>query len=179
MDLSKKFEEAVRKTRIIRSRYRTLNTFEATTLPYVLIGRSVVSRNTTVIREGTVEVGRAMVHLPDGLPQFDGFDFAASTSMRDETVTTFLLVRGVRLPSLKYRNSSQRLEVSEQPVEREIARVLETLSRKEDLDTGVIVGITDVWQFSLLMYVFSQVARSAGGDARAILTRAQNDASDS
>lgn len=171
MDLSEKFDEAVRKTRIIRSRYRKLNTFEPTVLPYVLIGRSVVSRGTTVIREGTVEVGRAVVHLPDGAPQLDGFDFASTTHLRDETLATFLLVRGVRLPSLKYRNSGQRLETSEQPVEREVARVLETLSRREDLDTGVIVGITDVWQFSLLIYVFSQVVRSAGGDVRAILSR--------
>ncbi len=168
IDLTKKWNEALKKTKIIRLRYTKLNTFNKTFLPYVLISKSSINNNTTVIREGKVEVAPAMVHLPEGFPMFDGFNFYDTTQYHDETIKTFLLVRGVKLPSLKYSNDEIKLDLSEKTVDEVIKEYQEKLSRKEDLDTGIILGIPEVWQFSLLIYIGTIIAKSFDSDIRNI-----------
>jgi hypothetical protein len=168
IDLEKKWSEALKKTKIIRTRYAKLNTFNKTILPYVLINKSIVNKGMTVIREGKVEVSPAMIHLPDGSPIFDGFNFFDTTEYHDETIKTFLLVRGIKLPSLKYSNDEIKLELSENTVDEVIKDYLELLSRKEDLETGIILGIPEVWQFSLLIYIISNISKSIQSDIKNI-----------
>jgi len=168
IDLEKKWNEAIKKTKIIRTRYAKLNTFNKTILPYVLINRSTINKGMTVIREGKVEVLPAMIHLPDGSPIFDGFNFFDTTEYSDETIKTFLLVRGIKLPSLKYSNDETKLDLSEKTVDEVVKDYQELLARKEDLDTGIILGIPEVWQFSLLIYILSNITKSLNNDIKNI-----------
>jgi hypothetical protein len=168
INLEKKWAEAIKKTKIVRTRYAKLNTFHKTVLPYVLINESCVNKSTTVIREGKVEVSPLMIHLPDGSPIFDGFNFFDTTEYQTETIKTFLLVRGIKLPSLKYSNDEIKLDLSEKTVEEVVKEYQIKLARKEDLDTGIIVGIPDVWQFSLLIYIISNITKSIKNDIKNI-----------
>lgn len=168
IDLEKKWEEAIKKTKIVRSRYGKLNTFQKTILPYILVNKSLVSKNTTVIREGKVEVSRAMIHLPDNSPIFSGFDFSSTTEFSEETIKTFLLIRGVRFPSLKYSHNAVKLEVVEKSLDQVVKEYLEMLRMKEDIDTGLIIGLPDVWQFSVLIYIATQVMKSVDSDIKNI-----------
>ncbi len=168
INLEKKWDEAIKKTKILRIRYNKLNTFKKTVLPYILVNKSIVSRNTTVVREGTVEVSPVRIHLPDGSPIFSGFDFFSTTEYSEETIKTFLLVRGIKLPSLKYSQNTVKLDVYDKPVEEVIKEYQELLERKEDIDTGLIIGIPDVWQFSLLVYIASLVLKSVDNDIKNI-----------
>jgi len=169
IDLDKKWKEALRKTKIIRARYGKLNTFKKTVLPYVVVSRSAVSKKTTVIREGKVGVSRATVHRPDGAPIFSGFDFYSTTRYKDDTIKTFLLVRGVKLPSLRYSNYPVDLKTTEKDVQTVIKEYQELFLRKEDIETGLIIGIPDVWQFSLLIYIAYLIAKSVDSDLKNLL----------
>ncbi|MFN3551341.1 MAG: hypothetical protein ACK4WJ_06005 [Endomicrobiia bacterium] len=169
IDIEKKWEEAVKKTKIIRSKYGKLETFKKTIVPYVLINKSVINKNTTVVREGKVEVSPVMIHLPKGNFEFYGFDFKKTTDYSDDLIKSFLLIRGIQLPSMKYSNTEIKLDVFDKPVEEVVEEYKNLLSRKEDIETGIILGIPDIWQFSLIIYLSSLVVKSVDNDIKNIL----------
>jgi len=168
IDIDKKWQEALRKTKIVRSKYGKLETFKKTIVPYVLISKSLVNKDTTVVREGKVEVSPVMIHLPSGNFEFYGFDFKETTDYSDEIIKSFLLIRGVQLPSMKYCNTQVKLEVFDKPIEEVVKEYKELLLRKEDIDTGIIISIPDIWQFSLIIYLANLVAKSIDNDIKNI-----------
>jgi len=168
IDIDKKWQEALKKTKIVRSKYGKLETFKKTVVPYVLVSKSLVNKNTTVVREGKVEVSPVMIHLPSGNFEFYGFDFKKTTDYSDEIIKSFLIIRGVQLPSMKYSNTQVKLEVFDKPVEEIIKEYKELLLRKEDIDTGIIISIPDIWQFSLIIYLANLVAKSIDNDIKNI-----------
>jgi len=168
IDIDKKWQEALRKTKIVRSKYGKLETFKKTVVPYVLISKSLVNKDTTVVREGKVEVSPVMIHLPSGNFEFYGFDFKETTDYSDEIIKSFLLIRGVQLPSMKYSNTQVKLEVFDKPIEKVVKEYKELLLRKEDIDTGIIISIPDIWQFSLIIYLANLVAKSIDNDIKNI-----------
>ncbi len=168
IDIDKKWQEALRKTKIVRSKYGKLETFKKTVVPYVLISKSLVNKDTTVVREGKVEVSPVMIHLPSGNFEFYGFDFKETTDYSDEIIKSFLLIRGVQLPSMKYSNTQVKLEVFDKPIEEVVKEYKELLLRKEDIDTGIIISIPDIWQFSLIIYLANLVAKSIDNDIKNI-----------
>jgi hypothetical protein len=43
------------------------------------------------------------------------------------------------------------------------------LERREDVHSGLIVGPEDCWQFSVLIFICTQVARSLNSDIKRLL----------
>lgn len=166
INIEKKWEEAVKKTKIIRSRYAKLETFKKTVVPYVLVNKSLVNKNTTVIRKGKVEVSPPLIHIPSYNFELYGFDFKKTTDYSEEIIKSFLLIRGVKLPSMKYTNKEVSLKVEDKPLEQVIKEYQELFQRKEDTETGLIVSIPDIWQFSLIIYLATLVAKSADNDIK-------------
>jgi hypothetical protein len=89
--------------------------------------------------------------------------------LNNESVATFLLVRGIQFPSLKYRHQLSLLDVVERPLQQAVEQFADQLSAAEDVTTGLLVGPEDAWQFSILLLVGALVVRSAEGDLRQIL----------
>lgn len=168
MNLSESWEKALKETAVVRLRARPLETFSATQLPYVLLCESSVNPGDTAVRQGTVTLEKPAIMLPFGSPQFDGFDAADRPKWDWDWVTGFLLVRGVRFPSLKYRNETQSLSVFDGPLAAAVAHHARRLQMEEDLATTLVAGSEDAWPFSLLIFTGHLVARSAEGDARKI-----------
>lgn len=166
IDINKKWEEALKNTRIIKSRYKKLETFKKTTVPYVLLSNSLVNKDSTVVRKGKVEISPAFIHLPYGEFELKGFNFKETTNYSEETIKSFLLIRGVQLPSLKYNNTQIKLEVVNKTLEETISHYKKIFQRIEDTDTGLIVAIPDIWQFSLIIYIASLVLKSADNDIK-------------
>lgn len=166
IDINKKWEEALKNTKIIRSRYKRLETFKKTIVPYVLLSNSLVNKNSTVVRKGKVEISPALIHLPYGEFELRGFNFKETTNYTEETIKSFLIVRGVHLPSLKYNNTQMKLEVINKTLDEAINHYKKIFQKIEDIETGLIVGIPDIWQFSLLIYIASLVLRSAENDIK-------------
>lgn len=166
IDINKKWEEALKNTKIIKSRYKKLETFKKTIVPYVLISESVVNKGSTVVRKGKVEVSPAFIHLPYGSFELKGFNFKETTNYTEETIKSFLLVRGVNLPSLKYNNTQLKLEVINKTLEETINHYKKIFQKIEDIETGLIVAIPDIWQFSLIIYIASLVLKSAENDIK-------------
>lgn len=149
-------------------RLQDLSTFHATTVPYVFLGESSVNAGDTVVRKGQVIIERPAIVLPTFSPQFEGFEFEPALHMNADALATFLLVRGVQFPSLKYSHQISSLDVVEDSLQQTIERYTRQLTMAEDIQTGLVVGPEDAWQFSLLLLVGALVVRSAEGDLRRI-----------
>lgn len=175
INLEKKWEEALKKTKIVRHRIAKLETFKKTIVPYVLVSNSVVNRGCSVIRKGKVEVSPVIFHLPYSGFQLSNFKFKDTTDYSDEIVQSFLLIRGIKLPSMKYANSDVELEVVEKSVGDVIKEYQELFQRKEDVETGLVISIPDIWQFSLIIYLAAVVAKFVDNDIKNFLDLFNNE----
>ncbi len=169
MDIQQLWEKAVKQTEVRRMRLPDLATFEATAVPYVFLAESALNQGDTVVRTGQVMVERPSLVLPPFSPQFEGFEFGQEWQVSESAVATFLLVRGVQFPSLRYRHQLSSLDVLETPLTQAIGKYTDQLQRLEDVKTGLLVGPEDAWQFSVLILVGALVVRSAQGDLRRIM----------
>ena len=169
MDIRELWEKARQRTEILRMRLQELATFDVTAVPYIFLAESSLNAGDTVVRKGHVLIERPSIVLPSFSPQFEGFDFDADLHVSDDAVATFLLVRGIQFPSLKYRHQTSSLDIFEDSLQKAIEHFTRQLTVAEDIKTGLIIGAEDAWQFSLLLLVGALVVRSAEGDLRRIL----------
>ncbi|MFH1776577.1 MAG: hypothetical protein ABH952_03345 [Candidatus Omnitrophota bacterium] len=171
MNFQDNWERALKKTEIHRPRVQPLLTFDTTQLPYIFLAESKINIGDTVVRKGEVFVERPSLVLPYNFPQFEGFDFSNDNNFNVDNLTNFLLVRGVTFPSLKYNNKTETLDIFEGKLKNAISYYADILQKKEDVYTGLIIGAEDCWQFSLLIFVCTQVTRSAEGDIKRLLEK--------
>ena len=164
MDIGKLWEKAQGKTEVVRGRVKSLATFQSTRVPYIFLAESAVNEGNTVVRKGKIVVEKPLIFLPENMPQFEGFDFEEALDIDEESVKIFFLMRGIRFPSLKYNNAVDLLDLDEDSLGRAVEKYRKNLERQENVNTVLIVGPEDCWQFSLLLYVSSLVGRCARND---------------
>ncbi|MEW6620062.1 MAG: hypothetical protein AB1422_12140 [bacterium] len=169
MTLEEVWQKAVKETEIVRYRISQLLTFKPTDLPYIFLAESSVNIGDTVVRKGKVLVNEASIILPRNFPQFEGFNFTESYQVNEDIIRSFLLVRGVTFPSFKYSNETYSLNIYEDSLEKAIRHFKEELERIEDVQSGLIVGPEDCWQFSVLFFVLNMVSRNAPNDLKRLL----------
>lgn len=169
MNIQDNWEKALKSTEIIRTRVQGLLTHDSTSLPYVFLCESLVNSGDTVVRKGEIVVDKPSLILPFASPQFEGFDFEKEMHVNEGMLTNFLLVRGVTFPSLNYNNKTNSIDVFEGGLKKAIQHNLDKLQRQEDVYTGLITGLEDCWQFSVLIFICTQVAKSADTDVKKIL----------
>ena len=172
MNIEKSWEKALKQTEIIRSRVQALMTMSATQVPYIFLAESSVNMGDTVVRKGEILVERPSIIIPPNNPQFQGFDF--EETIEDSSLVNFLYIRGVSFPSLKYDNKTTSMEVFEGKLSEAIKFYLKNLQQEENVKTGLIAGPEDVWPFSLLIFVCSQIAKNANQDIIKLLEQYHN-----
>ncbi len=168
MDFEKYWEKAAKETEIEKSWIGYLNIASSTMLSYIMLSESLVDKTDTVIRKGKIEVSRPIIYLPEHNPIFEGFEFQQN-NISENSLVTFLLLRGITLPSVKYSNSVYSLDVVAGNLTQTIKKYKEELQRLEDIKTGLIIGPDDCWHFSLLIYVAALTSKSASNDIKNFL----------
>ena len=136
-----------------------------TKVPYILLSESTINLGDTVVRRGEINVEKPSIIVPPNIPQFKGFEFEKE-NYEDNSVINFLLVRGVSFPSLKYDNHTSFLDIHEGKLSDAIKLYQSELEKAEDVHTGLIMGPEDCWQFSLLIFIATQIAKNADQDFR-------------
>ncbi len=169
MDMNEAWQQALKETDIVRTRVSSLQTFDDTHVPYMFLSPSTINEGDTVVRRGEIVVQRPALILPPNLPQFEGFEFQKEEGETDSSVLNFLYVRGVSLPSLKYNNKTYSLDVFEGDVSKAISFFANQLERQEDVMTGLLTGRDETWQFSVLIFICSQIARNTHLDIRRLM----------
>ncbi len=170
MDFEELWNKALKNTEIVRTRVQALMTFSETRVPYILLSESSINLGDTVVRKGEVIVEKPTLFLPPNIPQFQGFNFEEKNpGFNEDSLINFLFVRGINLPSLKYSNSTHSLDIFEDKLSKAISHYQELLIKQENVHTGLIAAPEDCWQFSILIFICSQILRNANMDIKKLL----------
>jgi len=171
MDIEKNWEKALKHTEIIRPRIQPLATFEATEVPYILMSESLSDSGNTLVRKGSVLVEKPSLLLPASYPQLEGFELDNSKKNDADSFMSFLLVRGIRFPSLVYNNRTLSISIHDGKLSEAAKDYKDQLQQQENIHTGLILGREDCWQFSVLIFTAGQIMKSVDGDIHKILDR--------
>lgn len=169
MDIEQTWNKALRETEIIRGRVSPLLSTADTFVSYILLSESTVNQGDTVVRKGEMCVGKPSIIIPPNHPQFHGFEFDKNNLINEDTLTNFLFIRGIRLPSLIYDNKTSSLQVFEGKLSNAIQHYKDLLQKEENTKSGLLIGPEDCWQFSLLIFICSQIVKNSQGDIRRLL----------
>ena len=160
-----------KKTEVIRGRVKALPTFRHARVPYIFLGESVVNEGHTVIRKGKIIIEKPLILLPENMPQFEGFDLEKDLEVEHSTIQTFFMLRGIRFPSLKYCNTVEKLDLDEAPLAKTAKKYQKELEREENVNTVLILGPEDCWQFSIILYMATLIGRCAKNDIINLMER--------
>lgn len=155
-----KFKEYWKKTEVIREYQRILYTFGDMSLPYIFVAEHSRFRDRTVARKGVVMFQKPHILLPQYYngPEFrEGFEHASVFPPE-----AAYLFRAMKLP---YSHITNKLIAEEQIEYGGLQDVLDRfdreMDRQEDADTGLIKGVLEGADVSLMRYSLGLVIKSA------------------
>lgn len=160
-----KFKEYWRKTEVIRQYQRMLYTFGDTELPYVFVAEHNRFKDRTVVRKGVVLIQKPHILLPGYYrgPEFkEGFEHA--NAIPAEAIYLF---RAMGLPYSKITNkpiAEEQLEYGS--LQDVLERFNKEMDSQEDAETGLIKGILEGADVSLMRYSLGLIIKSAPENVR-------------
>lgn len=158
MDYQEALALAQSETEIIRERKNLLYTFGATRLPYVCLSARATDAGHVAVRYGEVTAQKPQIAFPGQDASFEGFDVEGGEGL------PVFLARRVEMPPARYVNTEGESRVEVGGVEAVIERVYNELEENHDIRTAIIRAPDAVWRISILLYIGSQIARSASSN---------------
>ncbi|MEN9360584.1 MAG: hypothetical protein RL095_2119 [Verrucomicrobiota bacterium] len=156
---------AVNQTRVLVEPRRTLETFGASRIDYVIACEALDRPGLVRLREGVVTSARPRLLLPGMLAQelLDGFGDEA------RAYAEWLTRNGDQIQILEYGLQISRQEVCSHEVHEPLEEVLGKLvadAARQGHPRAVIAGVDEAWEISLLKFLRGHVLRSAPGNSR-------------
>lgn len=159
---SDRIEYAARHTEILRHPRQHLSTFGVTNVYYYIVTEPVYSEfvkdvTETVIREGRVIAERPKIVTPYYLTQLEGFSYDARRYFE-----TLLRMHGPDTPGLfyTYKNEPKELNIVSDSWPVVVDRLNEEIDKKGDPLASIIKGQDDLWDVSLLKFIYEITSRS-------------------
>ena len=168
-----KIREAVRHTETLRLPKQSLATFGTTNIYYYLVTKPAYAElvkdvTETVIREGRVIAERPRVVTPYYLSHLQGFSSEAKKYLE-------MLNRqyGPSTPGLfySYRNEPKELNIVSDSLVSVVARLNADIDRRGDPLTSIIKGEDDLWDVSLMKFIYDITRGSVGDNLRQLGSR--------
>jgi hypothetical protein len=159
---SERIEYAARHTEIIRYPRQHLATFGVTNIYYYLLTEPTYSEisddtNETVIREGRVIAERPKIVTPYYLTNLEGFSYDARQYFQK-----LLMMHGPNAPGLfyTYKNEPKGLNIVSDKLPAVIEKLNDEIDKKDDPLATIIKGQDDLWDVSLLKFIYEITSRS-------------------
>ncbi len=165
-----RFREYWRKTEVIREYHRMLYTFGDMELPYIFAAEHSRFKDRTVVRKGVVLFQKPKIILPgyySGLQFTEGFEHA--NAIPPEAVYLF---RAMGLPYSQITNKTvaqERIEYG--GLQDTLDKLNEQMDQQENEETGLIKGILDGADISLMRYSLGLVIKSAPENVKEFFER--------
>jgi hypothetical protein len=163
---SERIEHAVRHTEVVRHPRQNLATFGITNIYYYILSEPSYSEiaeasNETVIREGRVIAERPKLVTPYYLTHLEGFSYDAR-----QYFEKLMMMHGPNAPGLyyTYKNEPKGLNIISDNMPAVIGRMNDDLDKKHDPLTAIIKGQDDMWDVSLLKFIYEITSRSVAGN---------------
>ena len=161
-DSERRIEEAIQQTRVVRPARRHLATFGVTNLHYYVVTepsyRDVIpGEEESVIREGKVVSQQPAIVTPTYMLNLEGFSEDARGYM-ESLVHRF----GPHSPGIlyQYRNEPGGLEIVSGRMPVVAQRIAKDLDRRGEDVAAVILGMDELWDVSLLKFIYDYTAAS-------------------
>jgi hypothetical protein len=155
-------EYAARHTEVLRHPRQHLATFGITNIYYYLITEPVYSElvdnvSETVIREGRVIAERPKIVTPYYLTRLEGFSYDARRYFE-----SILRMHGPDTPGLfyTYKNEPKELNIVSDSWQLVVDKLNTNINEKGDPMTSIIRGQDDLWDVSLLKFIYEITSRS-------------------
>lgn len=157
-----RIEYAVRRTEILRLPRQSLSTFGTTNIYYYLLtepsyAEMTQETNETVIREGRVVAEKPRIVTPYYLSRLEGFSQEARRYFE-----SLLRQQGANAPGLfyTYRNEPKELSIVSQQWQAVVDNLNTDIDKRGDPLTSIIKGEDQLWDVSLLKFIYEMVFRS-------------------
>jgi hypothetical protein len=157
-----RIEYAALHTEIIRPPRQHLSTFGITNIYYYLVTEPAYSDlvsdiNETVIREGRVIADKPKIVTPYYLSRLEGFSFDAKRYFE-----MLLKMHGADAPGLfyTYKNEPKGLNIVSENWSAVVDRLNGEIDKKGDPLASIIKGQDDLWDVSLLKFIYEITSRS-------------------
>lgn len=155
MEMQSALKYAKEHTRILRARKNLLYTFGATKLPYICLSDL---ESGVRVRVGEASADKPNILFPGRDFEFEGFEHA---EIDDGGMLPVLLARSIEMPVGNYANRENGSRDEKGGISEIAEREISRLEDAADIRTGVIQAPECVWRLAVLLYVGSQIARSA------------------
>jgi hypothetical protein len=159
---SERIEYAARHTQIVRHPRQHLATFGITNVYYYLVTEptySEISNDTdeTVIREGRVIAERPKLVTPYYLTHLEGFSYDAR-----QYFEKLMMMHGPNAPGLfyTYKNEPLGLNIVSDGWQVVVEKLNDEIDKKGDPLAAIIKGQDDLWDVSLLKFIYEITSRS-------------------
>ena len=165
MDIEKRLEQAVKHTEILRLPKQRLSTFGITNVYYYLLTEPIYAEegelSETVIREGRVIAQKPKIVTPYYLSRLEGFSGDARRYFE-----MLLKNHGPNSPGLlyAYRNEPKELNIVSGRLFEVAEKISGEIDRRGDLLSSIIKGKDELWDVSLLKFIFEMTRSSLGGN---------------
>ncbi|MFC1920489.1 hypothetical protein ACFLYQ_02050 [Chloroflexota bacterium] len=168
MDIDKRIEYAVTQTKILRAPRRNLYTFGTTNIYYYIVTEPAYSElmpdiSETVIREGRVIAERPKIVTPYYLTHLEGFSPEAKRyfeALAEE--------HGANLQGLiySYRNEPKEMNIVSNNLTSVVEKLNEKIDKSNDPLAAIIKGEDDLWDVSLMKFIYEVTRSSAPHNLR-------------
>jgi len=163
MDMDdERIREAVEHTEIVRLPKRSLSTFGTTNIYYYLVTEPAYSELVddaaeTVVREGRVIAEKPKIVTPYYLSRLEGFGSEARRYFE-----ALLKAGGSHAPGLlySYRNEPKELTIVSECLLSVLDKLNAEIDKKDDPLISIIKGEDELWDVSLLKFIYEMTARS-------------------
>jgi hypothetical protein len=159
---SERIEYAARHTQIVRHPRQHLATFGITNVYYYLVTEPTYSEitndtNETVIREGRVIAERPKLVTPYYLTHLEGFSYDAR-----QYLEKLMIMHGPNAPGLyySYKNEPKELNIVSDNWQLVVEKLNDEIDKKGDPLAAIIKGQDDLWDVSLLKFIYEITSRS-------------------
>ena len=161
-EADRRMAESIQHTRVVRTPKQHLATFGVSRLRYYIVTEPTYadispSGEESVIRDGTVESQRPAVVTPTYMLNLEGFSESARHYME-----SLVDQMGANSPGIlyRYRNEPGGLEIVGGKVPVVAKRIADDLDERGDDMASVILGADDLWDVSLLKFIYDYTANS-------------------
>jgi len=171
MNDEEKLNRAIGLTQVLRPPKQALATFGVTSIEYYLVTQPSYAENIAeeiVVRRGLVVANRPHIVTPYYLSQVEGFSADARRYL-----SRLMVEHGPHAPGIyyTYRNEPGGLDVTSDSLPLVLERINKEIDEKNNPLAAVIQGADEVWDVSLMKFIFEMTRNSFGANVHELNSR--------
>jgi len=145
---------ALEHTQLLRAPRQELSTFGSSIVDYYVV--SELAGNLSVVRDGKVIAERPRIVTPAYLVNVEGFS---------EQAKRYIYTIARQNPNesgvfYKYKNELNKMNVVSQPIKGVVNKLNAALDKQSNPLSAIIKGVEELWDVSLLMFIYELTGRS-------------------